>query len=351
MLAKVPVEDLIAQRCSPDEMAALIEYVKQRRDIGITPGFGILLPPDLAERFAGKEAWMRIRKFCAERFSDVIYFPTFLLDSLYRIYTPENAGAWVGDGVLCEREKHLEFDADGLLIGPREHLRFAKDGVLTDQYWILYYRGLPGVGLSDGFVEALTGLERTLEPTRHFGLAVQDDCVLGRDLYLNISTRAFIRGPRSFSADLLRSPRFPESARGTVTIHERLDDNPLYVLFPLIRTEFMWSRRENLKTIQIEELKPARTHMPQVSVNRYLHAIWNCDKECFVHLDGALRTYNSDTLKDRLSADLRSFRGKATSYKKMFRIDSDITIPQWSDLTARFFQDNELVMEYLESSA
>lgn len=254
--------------------------------------------------------------------------------------------------VLAELEPKLDFDEDGLLVGPKQRLRFTKEGVLTREHWIQYDADMPGGGKSGAFLEDLLATEKALAAANQvsrFGVAIQAHVVLAARHHARYMTEEYIRGPRVLSAAALEDPRFPEDPSGTVTEHRRVQAHPLHLLFPLERTEVMWSYRDGVKTVQIEELQPCATDSGDIVANRYVHGRWSDADKHMIHFDGALRTYAARDYPERLATDMKKFSGRAASYRKLFRIDAPFQLADWARLTTKFFESNELVLEYFEN--
>jgi hypothetical protein len=132
-----------------------------------------------------------------------------------------------------------------------------------------------------------------------------------------------------------------------LTVHTRLPDSYLNMLpGKLNRTEFMWSMRGDLKTLQIEELVPLNdTELARRIAVRYIHTIRDTVNHAFVHLDGAIRWYSPENYIFRFDTKL-SNRPNPDGYYKLFRVDGNITNQDWIDLIANFFSGNELIHEY-----
>ena len=211
---------------------------------------------------------------------------------------------------------------------------------------------IPGGYMDGGFLDHLLKVKERLSvrPLR-FGLAIDPDVVLHRRHFRIIGTKAFIRGPRGLSQRMLNSRTFPEDPSGTMTVHMRVGEDPFYVLFPLHRTEIMWSMRGETKTVQIEELLPEESARHGYITNRYIHARWSTERSSFIHFDGAIRAYRSDGYASRLATDMKNYRGKADWYHKVFRLDAELNLETWCDLATRFFHSNELVLEYFGGEA
>jgi len=115
------------------------------------------------------------------------------------------------------------------------------------------------------------------------------------------------------------------------------------------RTEFLWSYRNGLKTLQIEEihgLKLLDDPDTDVVLNRYIHSQRDTSSRTFIHLDGAVKIYERDSYQRRY--DSKMTEADKSKYKpKLFRIDKPISDEEWAQLITFFFRGNEMVLEYL----
>ncbi len=115
------------------------------------------------------------------------------------------------------------------------------------------------------------------------------------------------------------------------------------------RTEFHWSYRNDIKTLQIEEihgLKLLDNPDTDVVLNRYIHSQRDIARGTFIHLDGAVKIYEQDSYKQRY--DSKMTEADKSKYKpKLFRIDNPISDEEWAQLITFFFCGNEMVLEYL----
>ena len=159
--------------------------------------------------------------------------------------------------------------------------------------------------------------------------------------------------PTPILADYWYGPKFnltqvDEPIHGIeLTVHTRLPDSKRNLVgLRLDRTEFLWSLRENLKTLQIEEIVPfdEKEHTRRVAA-RYIHTIRDIEHQTFTHLDGAIRWYLPSNYVRRCATKL-SDHPDADGYFKLFRIDGEIPNQDWLDLIANFFSGNELIHEY-----
>ncbi len=115
------------------------------------------------------------------------------------------------------------------------------------------------------------------------------------------------------------------------------------------RTEFLWSYRNGLKTLQIEEIHGLillDDPDTDLVLNRYIHTQRDIASGTFIHLDGAVKIYERDSYQQRY--DSKITEADKTKYKpKLFRIDDPINDEEWAQLITFFFRGNEMVFEYL----
>lgn len=256
----------------------------------------------------------------------------------------------------------LCFDDDGLLMTFDKSFRWTKDGLVTPEHFIPYEPWLatkPNArNLSGGLIESLLNLRCMKKDIAHFGLRINKDLLIEKSLYSEMEHRAHVWGPKGLNEERLQSSSFPEVSSGTVTVHQRFLDKEteawLNLLFEgLSHIEVMWSRRDHLKSVQIEELVYPSTNRfvnsDEILV-AYLHSIWDCSIARFVHLDGAIKSYSRANYDLRFNTTMNKFNSKADSYKKLFRLDTRLSVNEWADLVSKYFYNDELIIEYLSGT-
>ena len=341
------VDDVVFRRAAPSLLSAVDDAVRAgvaQRSLRAGFRYGY----EIARSLEGYGIQIKDRQnYCETSFGDTIRSPLLLLEVLAFGFELD-VGLWWRPGAVADLCGPLETDRDGLTTGPAQRASFTKEGVTVDERFLIPYADALtrfSVDASGGFLDMLTSA-KVREGKRHFALLLCDDFVVDKLRYPGMYiTKAYIRGPRGISVDMLRSPRFPEKSAGTVTVHMRVDDdeNPLSALGePLVRTEIEWSIQDGQKTVKIEELVPPGE---AGACTRFVHARWNAEKEIFDHFDGAALVYDPAAYTERLAVDLTRAQ-KTAKYTKVFRLD-DVDCNLWSQLVARFFHDNELVTEYL----
>jgi hypothetical protein len=115
----------------------------------------------------------------------------------------------------------------------------------------------------------------------------------------------------------------------------------------LDRTEFFWSFRAGIKTLQVEEIADGNFKFDNYYLNRYVHAQRDIGKSTFTHVDGAVKAYRSDTYSARREAKLPD-APKSKKKIKLWRVDGDVPLKLWLDLVSFFFKSNEMVLEYFD---
>ena len=114
-------------------------------------------------------------------------------------------------------------------------------------------------------------------------------------------------------------------------------------------TEFFWKKEENQRVFEMEELKTHTSPIDDFYHCRYIHSIYDTNNKSFVHFDGAMRSYDEESMGERTSKTFIQF-GKKAIYKKLFRVDGRLLLANWKLLITHFYQSNPLIYEYFDSS-
>jgi hypothetical protein len=112
-------------------------------------------------------------------------------------------------------------------------------------------------------------------------------------------------------------------------------------------TEFCWEPRDDGIHFACEAL-PAKERIGFEGA-RYLHAIYDPDGERIMHLDGALRIYDAESLDRRHREHLRN-AGKAGLRRKIFRIDEPVHRDAFSLIAQAFFVWNADLSTYFRQT-
>jgi hypothetical protein len=134
-----------------------------------------------------------------------------------------------------------------------------------------------------------------------------------------------------------------------VTIVGRREGSHFYLNNKLERTEFLWSYKDKIKTLQIEEINNLEGKIYNYYINRYIHSQRDIGEKKFIHLDGAVKIYLENEYKNRYLTEINKSE-KAYKKIKLFRIDrkdkNEIELEKWINLISYFFKSNEMIIEY-----
>ncbi len=112
-------------------------------------------------------------------------------------------------------------------------------------------------------------------------------------------------------------------------------------------TDFVWSPRNNEIHFQCEELP--KYEDIEIRGSRYLHGIYKPSEEEFVHIDAAVRIYDTAEFDARQKQHLRKI-GKLGVRAKIFQIDGSISQQQFCNIASSFFVWNEDVEQYFSGN-
>ncbi|MFI5263019.1 MAG: hypothetical protein ACHQM6_00730 [Candidatus Kapaibacterium sp.] len=111
-------------------------------------------------------------------------------------------------------------------------------------------------------------------------------------------------------------------------------------------TEVVWSPRGNEIHFIAEEIPT--TAVCSLRGGRYMHSIFDKNREAFVHIDGAIRYYSAEELNIRKDIHVRN-AGKIGKRIKLFRIDADVPLQDWKALLGSFYIWNNDIANYAPS--
>lgn len=254
-------------------------------------------------------------------------FPDMQDNAVFCIY-PELASLADDDGMLVLDDRFTPMDA-GILY---------KDHVL--HYHQCLRRGFSSNPNFD-FISRFFRYWRTASRCA-FRIAVDYNRIMPKEFLQRICERDTWFGP-SFQRDRLDDP-----AAVGVTILKRAKPSPFEMGDEeLDRTEFFWSHQEGIKTFQVEEISTPNQRYGPYNLNRYVHAQRDIRAAMLKHFDGAVKVYLENEYAARLNSQMPNApRGHAKV--KLFRIDGDVDVDQWVELTSYFLKGNEMLMEYFD---
>ena len=132
----------------------------------------------------------------------------------------------------------------------------------------------------------------------------------------------------------------------------RYENDSYNRVFNSIRsTEFLWYEQDDIKTLECEEITDIGNITGENNEEnygcRYVHSMLSNGCEDVMHLDGAIRVYDTEKMLTRLELSLDKSE-KNTKYMKMWRIDGKIEIDIWKELITHYYRDNMLIGEYFD---
>lgn len=120
--------------------------------------------------------------------------------------------------------------------------------------------------------------------------------------------------------------------------------------------DIKWETKDDIKTFQAEEFKSDEIKITKDGQEffpvRYIHAEFDLRDNKFRHFDGAIHFYTSEEYFERRDSDFNynlknSFKIKSRS-EKLFKINGQIEVEIWRELSSHFLTGNPLIIEYFE---
>lgn len=113
-------------------------------------------------------------------------------------------------------------------------------------------------------------------------------------------------------------------------------------------TEYVWSPRGSEIHFEVEEM-PEQIDDGLVS-SRYVHAIYDPKNKIIRHVDGAIRVYSAPQQRSRRSTHL-AYAGKDGTRAKVFRVDGEVPVADFSNIVTSFFVWNHDVQAYFDGKS
>lgn len=233
------------------------------------------------------------------------------------------------------------FDKDGLL--PVDSEFVLHDGGIEYRDHILHYHQLLRRGYASNpnfdFLGRFMRYYQRSNASNTFRIAIDHRRIMPKEFYARIVECDTWYGP-TFDTNKLDDPNYVG-----LTVVARNKNSLFEMTCSLDRTEFFWSHKNGVKTFQVEEIAGDSYTFDQYYFNRYVHSERDISTRAFRHLDGAVKVYLKDSFHKRketfLPDEYRSYRKV-----KLWRIDGEVDLDDWIDLTSFFFKCNEMIVEY-----
>lgn len=111
-------------------------------------------------------------------------------------------------------------------------------------------------------------------------------------------------------------------------------------------TDFYWENKKgNSFQLEVEELQAIDRDYPSEDILcKYVHTLYDKESSEFVHIDGAIRKYNTDSYQERINSNIK--HGDTAQRFKLFRVDGAIPFKLWKSIIAYYMQYNSNIGEY-----
>jgi hypothetical protein len=332
--AKHPVAALLKKLVpeAADYIGALDDREFHELVDSMSPGFGFMVGSGAA------------RSSREERERVAIYY---LGSEINRIYLSlakvVNAPIEESEVVELYPELRERFDDDGLLYVD-DRFTLHDGGIEYKQHMLHYHQFLRRGFTSNPNFDFLGAFARLFELTKDvntFRIAIDHQRIMPLDAYMRLVEMDTWFGPR-FDREKLDD----RNAVG-LTIVKRNQDSLFKLSNDLDRTEFFWSYRDGVKTLEVEEISNTGYRFEQFNLNRYLHAERDTVSRTLRHVDGAVKVYVHSDYPNRFESQMPR-EAKSHRKVKVWRIDGDVDVDHWLDLIAMFFKSNEMVIGYFD---
>lgn len=146
---------------------------------------------------------------------------------------------------------------------------------------------------------------------------------------------------------------------GIVKLRPPIDLEPFDIEFFFGNTyslDIKWNSKNDIKVFQAEEFKEASSKIQKNGKEyfpvKYIHAEFDTSTNKFRHFDGAIHFYTESEYYQRRESDFnynnKSNNQLKTVSQKLFKINGEIEVLDWVDLTSHYLTGNPLVQEYFE---
>lgn len=243
-------------------------------------------------------------------------------------------------------ELSVKLDKDGLLCID-DNFTLHEGGIEYKSHMLHYHQLLRREYTSNpnfDFLGRFAGYYRQSKENNSFRIAIDHYRIMPKELYKHFYEFDTWYGP-PFDFNKIDDP----SAVG-ITLVKRNKDSLFELTNSLDRTEFYWSFRNGIKSLQIEEISSNGYKFENYVFNKYAHSERDTAGKIFRHLDGAVKVYLEDSYLVRNKTFLPD---EAKCYKKikLWRIDGHIDLENWINTISFFYKSNEMIIEYFNPKA
>lgn len=233
------------------------------------------------------------------------------------------------------------FDEEGLL-NLDQRFRLSDGGVHYKEHILHYHQFLRRDYSSNpnyDFLGRFAGYYYKSGTNNKSRIAIDHNRIMPKAWFKRIMERDTWFGPR-FDRSRLDDPNYVG-----LTVVKRNKNSLFEHTNHLDRTECYWSHRNGVKSLEIEEISSEDFLYDSYYINRYTHSERDVEKKLLRHFDGAVKVYLKDNYMKRFETSMPK-EPKCYKKIKLFRIDGDIDIDGWIELTSFFYKSNEMIIEY-----
>lgn len=233
---------------------------------------------------------------------------------------------------------------DDNLLEIDERFKWTYDGLIYKKHVLFFHqflrRGYFGK-LNTDFLAKLEKYYRESKNENKFRVALDHTRIVTEEFYQT-----------SFELDTWYGCTFDEKEIDNpsnlgLTVIKRNKYYPFDLNNTFDRTEFLWTLKNNIKTVQIEEISNFSNKYDYLYLNKYVHSERDIERKKLIHFDGAVKAYLNQNYEKRFNTDLK---GDSKSHRKikLFRIDGNVELKWWIDLITNFYKRNEMIIEYFD---
>lgn len=255
------------------------------------------------------------------------------------------------DRALAARRILILSDTTSKVIKPYDH----KDlnGIKVDNEGLVKLEEFDFISKSPSLVKGLTAFD--ILPS--IFTAINSMYWAHKELIKNLSSKAniYIRlDPLLLQPVIEYKPLFQKM----LVYGKPLDWNYIYNLKSIIHsrwqpdygwqddvefTDLVWSPCDDGIEFICEEIPKSTSNSTRGS--RYFHSILNPNKHTIEHCDGATRIFSDGEISERRLSHVRNI-GKIGKRIKIFRVDGNINIEDWTNLVCAFYVWNNDIQNY-----
>jgi len=148
---------------------------------------------------------------------------------------------------------------------------------------------------------------------------------------------------------------------GIVKLRPPLDLEPFHInsIFnSSYSLDIKWTTKEHIRIFQAEEFKTEECKIEKTGKYyfpaKYVHSEYDTKKNNFRHFDGSIHFYTEEEYYTRRESDF-NYNNKndlmlKSQSQKLFKINGQVNVNDWVELTSHFLSGNPLIIEYFEGN-